>query len=422
VVLLPQGVRGRVKTIQVYKRPGNVVLAGQCTAMNIPQLEHSAIERGHVIAAPGYFEPQTWCVGTLRLLAHEGATIKSGLRLKLHTGTSELLAAAYPLEAAVVEAGQEALVQFRLDALVVAGPGDRFIVRSLSPVRTIGGGVLIDTMGQRLKRHRPQLAAELGERARAVGDDKAFAECCVRWAPAMAIGERELSVQVKLPAARVRTIAAELTREGKLLALGSAGWMHAETARTAGERLVEMVGEFHRQSPESPGMTLEELRTSCGFSKEVLEALVGQLKVQGRLVQRNQRLALPTHRETLAGPDQKLFEAIEALFRGRPFNPPEEEDLVAATGARCEDVRRVMKILMEHERLVRVPEEMYFHREAVEKAREILVGELKAAGRLESVRWKYLLNTTRKYALPLLDYFDRIGVTRRLNNTRYLKT
>ena len=422
VVLLPQGTTGRVKTIQVYKRPGNVVLAGQCTAMNIPQLEHSTIERGHVLAAPGYFEPRTWCAGMLRLLAHEGASIKSGMRLKLHTGTSELLAAAYPLEGAVVEAGQEALVQFRLETPLVAGPGDRFIVRSLSPVRTIGGGVLIDTMAQRLKRHRPEITAELRERVSMLGDDPAFVECCVRWAAGLVLSERELSVQVKLTAARVRAIAAELVRAGKLLALGSAGWIHAETARTAGARLVEIVGQFHQQSPESPGLTAEELRTSSGFSKEVLEGLLGQLKVQGRLVQRNQRLALPTHRETLAGPDQQLFEAIDALYRGRPFNPPEPDEVAAATKARPEDVRRVMKMLVEQERLVRVPEEMFFHREAVEKARGILVDELKKAGRLESVRWKYLLDTTRKYALPLLDYFDRIGLTRRLNNTRYLKT
>lgn len=422
VVLLPHNVRGRVKTIQVYKRPGEVVLAGQCTAMNIPQLDRSTIERGHVIAAPGYFEARTWCVGLLRLLPHEGVAIKGGTRLKLHTGTSELLAAAYPLEATAVEAGQEALVQFRLEAPLVAGPGDRFIVRSLTPVRTIGGGVLIDTLAQRLKRNRPPTAVELRERVGAVGDDEALVECRVRWAAGLAVGEKELAAEVKLPPARVRTIVAELVRAGKLLAFGSAGWIHAETARTAGERVLEKVGEYHRQSPESPGATFEELRTSIGFSKEVLEGLTGLLKGQGRLVQRNQRWALPAHRETLAGADQKLFEAIDAMFRGRPFNPPEEDEVVAGTGATRADVRRVTKILLEHERLVRVPEELLFHREAVEKARAILVGELKSAGRLESVRWKYLLDTTRKYAIPLLDYFDRIGVTRRLNNTRYLRT
>lgn len=422
VVLLPHNVRGRVKTIQVYKRPGNVVLAGQCTAMNIPQLEHSAIERGHVLATPGYFEPRMWCVGRLRLLAHEGAAIKSGTRLKLHTGTSELLAAAYPLESTTVEVGREALVQFRLEAPLVAGPGDRFIVRSLTPVRTIGGGVLIDAMAQRLKRNRPPTPTELSERVQAFGDDPALVECRVRWAPGLVVGEKELAVQTALPAARVRALAAELIQAGKLLAFGSAGWIHAETVRAAGERVLEQVGAFHRQSPESPGMTFEELRVATGLDKAVLEGLTTNLKVQGRLTQRNQRLALPTHRETLAGADQQLFEAIDALYRGRPFNPPDEAEVIAATGAKREDVRRVMKILIEHERLVRVPEEMHFHSAAVAQAREILVTELKSAGRLESVRWKYLLDTTRKYAIPLLDYFDRIGVTRRLNNTRYLRT
>jgi selenocysteine-specific elongation factor len=331
-------------------------------------------------------------------------------------------------------------------------------VRSLTPVRTIGGGVLIDTMTQRLKRshHRDRTGTdeqsrdregadssvpigrfltgaalkgtprgrleELRERVQAVGDDQAFVECCVRWAAGLAIGEKELAVETKLPAARLRTMTAELTRAEKLLAFGPSTWIHAETARAAGERVLEQVGAFHRQAPESPGMTFEELRTATGFSKEVLEGLVARLKTQARLTQRNQRLALPAHRETLAGADQQLFEAIDALYRGRPFNPPEENEVIVATKAAPENVRRVTKILLEHERLVRTPDELLFHRAAVEQAREILVAELKSAGRLESVRWKYLLNTTRKYAIPLLDYFDRIGVTRRLNNTRYLRT
>jgi len=422
VVLLPHNTRGRVKTIQVYKRPGQKVLAGQCTAMNIPQLEYSSIERGHVIATPGYFEPRLWCVGSLKLLAHAGALIKSGMRLKLHTGTSELLAAAYPLEGTTIEPGRDALVQFRLESPLTAGPGDRFIIRSLTPVRTIGGGILIDTLAQRVRRNRPPGPEELRERLQSTGNDKAFAECCARWSPNQAVSEVEFSTQLKIPAARVRSLVAELASEGKLLPLGPAAWMHAETARTGGERLLEIVAEFHRRSPESPGLTPEELRASSGLAKEVLEGLVAHLKLHNRLAQRNRRLALPSHRETLAGPDQQLFEAIDALFRQRLFNPPEEDEVVAHTRGAPADIQRVVKILVEHERLLRLPEDLLFHREGVEKAREILVSTLKAEGRLESVRWKYLLNTSRKYAIPLLDYFDRIGVTRRLNNTRYLRT
>lgn len=256
----------------------------------------------------------------------------------------------------------------------------------------------------------------------AIGDDKAFIACCARWTPQLAIKESELSLQTKLPPSRVRAVVAELIREGRLFPLGSSAWIHADAARAAEDHLLGLIEAYHRQSPESPGLTLEELRTSCSFSKEVLDGLIARLKTQSRLTQRNHRLALPSHRENLAGPDQQLFDAIDALYRQRLFNPPGEDELAAATGARPPDVQRVLKILLEHERLIRTPDGPLFHKEAVEKAREILVATLKQEGKLESVRWKYLLNTTRKYAIPLLDYFDRIGVTRRLNNTRYLKT
>ena len=111
----------------------------------------------------------------------------------------------------------------------------------------------------------------------------------------------------------------------------------------------------------------------------------------------------------------------KGLDKVRPFNTPGYDEVVKHAGVYLEKIRNILKILIEQEQLVRIDRDLLFHRDAVERARETLVTYITKQGCLESVKFKYLLDTTRKYAIPLLDYFDRIGVTRRSGYTRYLR-
>jgi selenocysteine-specific elongation factor len=422
VVLLPQGTVGRIRRIEVYGRPSDVVLAGQCAALNVGHWDHHAIHRGCTLATPGYFGPESWYAATLRLLGHPKLHLKSGAQVRFHTGTSEVTASVYSLAENQMLGGGEYLVQLRPQTPIVAGPGDRYILRMLSPVATIGGGTIIEAVPRRLKRNWPNVREDLAARAAATGDERHFVEYCTRTAAAAATTEGDLARRVKIPAVRLKTILAELVAAKRVLAIPAGLYMHAETAAEQGRRLLEAVAQFHRHSAESPGIPPDELRAACQLEKAVFEALIALLVAQGRLAERNGRLALPEHRVAVADENARYLAAIEALFRDAPFHPPGEEEVVTLCGAPLPTVRKVLTILREHGRLVRV-EDLLFHCDAVERARAILIAELEKEGRLESVRFKYLLdNTARKYALPLLDYFDRVGVTRRVGNTRFLKT
>ena len=127
------------------------------------------------------------------------------------------------------------------------------------------------------------------------------------------------------------------------------------------------------------------------------------------------------HQETFSEDEQILLQQIETLFRNHPFNPPKFEEVTQHTKAAPDKVQKILQILIEQERLVRVEKDLLFHSDAIEKAREFLISFIKKEGKLESVKFKYLIDTTRKFAIPLLDYFDRIGLTRRAGYTRYLK-
>ena len=175
---------------------------------------------------------------------------------------------------------------------------------------------------------------DLQERAEAILDERRFVEYCVRRAESLAAAEAAIAVRTKIPAGRVQEILADLVRRQIIFSLAAKGYIHRDTAAEAGERILDLVGDFHRQSPESPGLPLEQLRQAMPIDKAVLDGLLARLKSEGRLVERNQRLALPEHRSTFGDEDAKLLEAIEALFRDKGFRPPEPGRSRAADGRR----------------------------------------------------------------------------------------
>ncbi|MCC6127548.1 MAG: selenocysteine-specific translation elongation factor [Pirellulales bacterium] len=419
MVLLPHNLTGKLRRIEVYGQTSDAVMAGQCAAINVGHWDHRIIRRGDTLTVPGYFAPQEWFLCSFKLLPREKLVLKSGAEVKFHTGTTEVAASFYPLTGNFMESGTTDLVQLRTKTPIVAGPGDPFILRTPSPVRTIGGGRIVEAIERRMKGSRPGVMEDLRERAQAVPDDRRFVEYCVRRSESLAANESDLALRTKLPRLRLREILARLSEEKTIFSLAGGLFVHRQTADEAAENLVEQIRRFHLQSPERPGIPWEDLRKSTPAPRAVLDHLVAELIGAGRLVERGQYVALSEHRSTFQDEDAKLLEAVETLYRQAGFQPPSAEDVADRANVSPNKLQKILKILVEHGRLARVEEGMLFHREAVDRARELLREHFGKEERLESVQFKYLLDSTRKYAIPLLDYMDKIGVTRRAGNTRY---
>ena len=421
VVLLPHGITSRVKRIEVYGQPSDAVLAGQCAAVNLGHCDAREVSRGDVLALPGYFTPEEFYLCRLRLLPNERLMLRNGAQVKFHTGTSEVNATCYLLEAGEVRGNSECFVQLRTKRPIVAGPGDPFILRTFTPVQTVGGGTILEATQRRLKRKRPGAIEDLRLRAESVGDDARLVDYVLRAAGSEAVAEADLARRTKILPARLKEILGRLAAQREVFGLGSGLYMHRAVADEAGRTLLARMAEYHHASPESPGMTPEQLRQACPWPRPVLEAVVACLKDAGRVVERNGRLALAEHRPTVRDQDARVLEAVETLFRQQLFHPPSAAELAEKLSLPAATVDRLLRILQEQQRLMPVGEGLLFHAEAVETARRRLVEHIRKQGRLESVDFKYLLDTTRKFALPLLDYFDRTGLFRRSGNTRFLK-
>lgn len=421
VTLFPQGVKGRIKAIQVYKRNSEIALVGQCAAINVPRWEYDTIERGNVVTVGEYFQPRQWYLCKLKILSYIKSPLKNGTQIKFHTGTSEIAATVYLLKDKNVSAGDECLIQVRLNEPLVAAPRDRFILRTLSPVKTIGGGMIVEALAGKLRRNESDVVLDAEERATAVLIEKDFVEYCIKNAEGFAATDTELSVRTKILPEPLETILTELIRQGKIFELSSKLYIHSETSDAVQGQLLKIASDFHIDSPESPGLSKEQFYEASKMRKDVFDSLIKILLSEGKLIERKHRLALPEHQETFSADEQNLLEKVELVFRNQPFNPPKTEEVIKQTKAAPEKVRKTLQILIEQEHLVRVDNDLFFHIEAVEEARRRLISFIKKEGELESVKFKYLLDTSRKFAIPLLDYFDRIGLTRRAGYTRYLK-
>ena len=420
-ILLPQQTKGRIKTIQVYKRNSDTAISGQCAAINVSRWDYKKIRRGNVITLSGYFSPQSWYLCCIRLLESNKYGLKNGAQIKFHTGTSEVHATVYLMESNILAAGQRSIIQVKLNEPLIAGPADRFILRTSAPVRTIGGGMIIEAIPKKLKRSHPDILLDVQARAKVITIPKNFVEYCIKTAENQAANVTSLSKRTKLLPEQLNKILSELTGQAKVLRLGAKLYIHSDIADNAQRKLLDIAAEYHQNNPESPGITTQQLSKASSLQKDVFEGMLDLLTSNTKLVERKHRFALPEHQENFSDSEQKLLDSIESLFRKQLFNPPSRDNLIEQTAATPDMVQKILRILTEQERLVRIDVNLLFHCQAVEQAQQIITSYIAKEGRLESVKFKYLLDTTRKFAIPLLDYFDRIGVTRRADNTRYLK-
>ncbi len=421
VIIYPQTSTGRIKAIQVYQTQSERVQCGQCAAINVPQWDHDTISRGDVITVEGWFTPSNLYLCELDALALDGLYLKNGSSVKFHTGTSENTATMHTLEGDCLRSGEHALVQVQLSQAIVAAPLDRFILRSLSPVHTIGGGIIIEALERKLRRSKPSMVEDARRRAKAVRDDADFAEYAIRTAPDHALTIKAVAQRIKKTMPCTEEIVQALANSAKIMILDEGFAIHVEIFEGLAQQLLERISQYHQEDPASPGIEIELCQMELKFSKQIFRKLLHELEARGKVRSVEGRVCLASHNVRLDAAGEKRLQQVESMFLQRMFSPPDKTEVMQSCGLNAKEAADTMRLLAEHGRLIRVAGDMHFHAEALEKAKQLVVDHIKREKRLESVQFKYLIDATRKYALPLLDYLDRTGITKRSpDNTRFL--
>jgi selenocysteine-specific elongation factor len=420
VEIFPKGSAAKIRGLQTHGHPVPEARAGQRTAINFQGLERAAVERGDVVGLTGSLVPSLLVDGTLELLIDAPRPLKSRDRVRFHVGTSEIMARVLLLEATTLEPGQRAYARFRLEAPLVALPGDRFVVRSYSPIVTIGGGALLDVDPPRFKRRAPALVAHL--QVLEQGVPEAVVEEHIHHAGVAGIRLGALSGRVPFGPVRLRELLTALERGGRVQVVERDWYLHPESQGRLRGLVLGALEQFHRTHPLRPGMSREELRGRAGAADDrVFAHLLATLEAETLVKAERDKVRLASHQVHLSAEQHRVVDRVEQEYREAQAAPPSPEEALARAGVRGSEEHELFQLLVESKKLVRVKESLYFHASALDTIQVKVVALLRERKEIAPGDIKDLLGISRKYAIPLLEHLDARRVTARVGEKRVLR-
>jgi selenocysteine-specific elongation factor len=421
VEVYPKRAEAKIRGLQAHGHPVASARAGQRTAINLQGLERTAIARGDVVGLPGTLVPSTLVDGTLELLADAPRAVKTRTRVRFHVGTSEIMARALLLDRAELAPGETAFARFRLEAPLVARPGDRFVVRSYSPIVTIGGGTLLDVDPPRFRRKGPALVAHL--ELLQTGSPDAVLEEHIRHVGSGGVRLTTLAGRVPFGPERLRALLGGLQEAGRVISIDRDWFIHPDSFGRLRGLVVDELTAFHRANPLKPGMSREELRGRAGGADErVFAFLLSSLGAEGVVKTERDKVWLASHAVRLSPEQQRVIDTVEGEFSRAEAAPPSPEDALGRAGVRGDEEHELFQVLVQSGKLVRVKESLFFHAQALDSIQTKLVGLLRERKEIGPSDIKDLLGISRKYAIPLLEFFDQRRVTARVGERRILRT
>jgi selenocysteine-specific elongation factor len=420
VEIYPRDVQAKIRGLQTHGHAVTEARAGQRTAMNLQGIERAAVTRGDVVGPPGALIASVLVDGTLELLEDAPRPVKSRDRIRFHTGTSEIMARVLLLDRPELSPGEQAFARFRLEAPLVALPGDRFVVRSYSPIVTIAGGTLLDIDPPRFKRKAPALIAHLTLLAEGGPED--VVEEHVRQVQTAGARLATLSGRVPFGPERLTGVLGALQASGRILGVERDWFLHPESAEHVRSQVLAALAEFHRANPLKPGMSREELRRRAGNTDERIFAhLLGRLDAEGLVRSERDKVRLASHEVQLSPAQQRVVDQVETDFLRTGAAPPNPEEALSRAGVTGDEEHELFQMLVEGKRLVRIKESLFFHTQALDQIQEKLIALLRERKDIGPADIKDLLGISRKYAIPLLEYFDGRRVTMRVGERRVLR-
>jgi selenocysteine-specific elongation factor len=419
---LPGGQLFRVRSLQVHNRATETASWGQRIALNLSGEERSAVGRGHTICHERITLTSERFDAWLELRSTAAKGVKNQQRVRVHAGTAERLAKVILLGTrSVVGPKESSYCQIVPVEPLVVLRGDRFILRDETAQRTIGGGMVIHPCARTHRRTDPGLPAAVESLHR--GEFPALVEALLSESNDFAVPVTSLIQLLNLTEEHVRARLPSVTQvrafnfeEGTVVTT-AAKWQRLR------DDLLHVLDEFHRAHPLLPGMEMEAAREKLrvDITPRLFRAFIEQLEA-GKVVARDANLLRhPNHTIQLRQDEQRLVERIIALLSSNPLTPPDAKQIEQETGVTRSALTELIHIMERERSIVRVAPELYFLREAVDRVRSDLYKHLAEKGSITPIAFRDLFGTSRKYTIPLLEFFDREGLTIRVGDTRRLR-
>jgi len=423
VEVLPPGLEGKVRSLQVYNRSVEEAVAGERTAVNLQGVESSAIARGNVLVRPKTLVPTQLLDVYLEYLPMASQPLKHRTQQRFHIGTHLAMASIFLLDREELAPGEGSFAQLRLDQPVVALPQDRFVIRGSGTIQTLGGGVVLDSQPVKHRRYVQTVLKDLillrdGTGEQAIGHH-------ILCAGMTGITFGNLLNRVAMPPQEIQSVLKKMAERDQILLVDPEKLKVIEMGQY--ERLKEMtlaqLKEFHQRFPMKTGLAKEELRTKLPMEVDIklFQILMNGLIQSKEVVSEKDKIRLSQHHVSSA--DKKgLFKRVEDAILAAKLQPPSPKELSLEWSEEEEEVLAVFEHLLHENVLVKIKSGIYFHRVHFENLKEELINYLRKHKEISTPQFKEITGASRKYTIPLIEYFDQIKLTLRLGDKRVLRT
>lgn len=420
VIILPSGLRGRIRGIQSHKKSAETAFPGSRTAVNITGFEVSQINRGDVLATPGQYEPSKRIDVHFRLLQDASISLRHNTDVKLFLGASEVFARLRLLGAEQLKAGQEGWLQLELRHPVVAVRGDRYILRRPSPSETLGGGVVVNPHpGKRHKRFLSGIIDQL-EVLRKGSPSEILYRASIISGPTSI---RDLAAQAGLLEEQYFNAVQDLIENGMLIVLGD-GAISAQSNvivisqqqwKFEGSKLIEIVEKYHQTYPLRRGVPREELKSRLKMTTKIFNLSIKSWFSDKLIDEVGTVIKLLGHEIEFTNEQQKVVDGLMSDFSKSPYSPPTIKDCHQRVG------EEIFSALVELKLLKPVSPEVVYrsdvYQEIIQKVKEII----RHNGGITVAQFRDYLKTSRRYALAFLEHLDDEEITVRVGDSRRLK-
>jgi len=421
--VLPSGREGKIRNIQVYNQPVETAEAGQRAAINLQGIETSDINRGDVLSRPQTLNATRIIDAYLEYLPDSQKPLKNRTIHRFHIGTSLATASIYLIDRDELSPGEGGFVQMRLDRPIVALPQDRFVLRGSSIIQTIGGGVILDTHPEKHKRFSEKVVSDLtllrdGSGEEALGQH-------ILHSGMGGINLDDLLKRVAMAPDEAQAILRRMVEKRELILIDSERLKVVDLShyQELKEIVLMQLKEFHARFPMKSGLLKEELRTKLPAEVDIrlFQILMNELIQTETIVLEKDKLRLPEHQVSSSDEKGLVKKVEEAVLKGG-LQPPSPRELAEAWSEEERAIQAIFEHLIHEGILVKVKSGIYFHRAPFEKLREELIRFLKTNKEITTPQFKEMTGASRKYVIPLIEYFDQIKLTLRLGDKRVLRT
>ena len=420
--LLPSQTTLRVRNVQVHDQPVERAYAGQRTALNLHGADTSSIQRGDVLCEAGRLSPSYMIDAYLSLTPKAPRSLKYRARVRFHHGTHEIMARVILFDREELLPGESAYVQLRLDTPLVAMAKDRYIIRSYSPIVTIGGGEILDVHPPKHKHSAnviPRLETLKG------GSLQEIISLYVKDASYHPTNASQLAGLLAVPENDIRKELERLLDQGELLNIAPQGLgvIHQTQYKVLTELFLRELEQFHTQYPLKLGMSKEELRKKLptDLSPQLFQYILEQqvqavtIVLQGNLARKHD------HQLQLNARQTQMYQQLEALYQNTRFQPPNRKDALEQLDSPEKEGLEIFSLLIDRGILIRIEGELYFHHAVLSEITQLVVDYLRQHQEISIGDIKNLLQSSRKYTVPIMTYLDAKNVTMRQGNVRILR-